>query len=85
MKEKKSKLIAVLGGVGALCALCCSLPILGFLGFGALEVFFCENEMLKGMGITLMLGSVIYLGIRIYNRRKGNTNSCAINCGCKAS
>ena len=85
MKDKKSKIIGVIGGVGALCVLCCSLPVLGLLGLGAIEAFFCENELLQGMGITLVAGSLIYFGAKFYKRSKASANSCEIDCGCKAN
>lgn len=83
MKDKKSKLIGIIGGAGALCLLCCSLPVLGLLGLGAIEAYFCENEILKGMGITLVAGSVIYFVYEFYKTRTG-ISSCSINCSCKA-
>ncbi len=83
--KTKSKVVGFVGGLGALCVLCCSLPILGIMGLGALETFFCENEMLKGMGVTLLVGSVIYFAIKAYQRTKTSASSCAINCDCKAN
>ncbi len=85
MKDKKSKLIGIIGGVGGLCVLCCSLPVLGLLGLGTLEAFFCENQLLQGMGITLVAGSLIYFVTKFYKRAKVGANSCSINCGCKTN
>lgn len=83
MKGKISKLIGIIGGVGALCALCCSLPVLGLMGFGALEVLFCENEILKGIGIALVACSLLYFIYKHYKRSKLKENFCSINCGCR--
>ena len=81
MKSIKDKTIAVVGGLGALCVACCTLPILAVIGLGSIEAYFCENEMLKGMGITLVVGSILYFIVRKFGSK--SENACAINCGCK--
>lgn len=81
MKRIKDKTIALAGGLGVLCIACCTLPILALVGLGSIEAYFCENEMLKGMGITLAVGSTLYF---IFKKlRSKSANACSINCGCK--
>lgn len=79
MKDYKSKLIGFIGGAGALCALCCTLPVLGIIGLGALEAYFCENEVLKWGGILLAAAAAFYFLAKKYR----SVASCSTNCGCK--
>lgn len=84
MKTIKTKLIAIIGGVGALCVLCCTLPIMAFLGLGSLEAFFCENKFIQGAGIFLIGGATFLLARKIF-QNINLVNSCAVDCGCKSS
>lgn len=79
MKDYKSKLIGFIGGAAALCALCCTLPVLGIIGLGALEAYFCENVVLKWGGIILAGAAALYFLAKKYR----SVASCATNCGCK--
>ena len=81
-KNIKTKLIALVGGAGALCALCCSIPIMGLLGFGALEALVCENDFLQGMGITIAVIAAGFLVWRKFRSQRSSGQMCAINCGC---
>ncbi|MGE0632981.1 MAG: hypothetical protein AB7O96_11270 [Pseudobdellovibrionaceae bacterium] len=83
-KNIKTKLIALAGGAGALCALCCTLPIMGLLGFGAIEALVCENDFLQGMGVTIAVVAAVLLLRKRFRTQSNRTQMCAINCGCNA-
>ena len=80
----KNKIAALVGTFGGLCALCCVVPIAGFLGLGALEAFFCDSPWAIGMGVGLMTAGFGYLALEFLRKRKGGASSCAIGCGCGA-
>ena len=80
MKSLKSKFIGFVGGLGAFCVLCCTLPILGLVGLGAYEAIFCENLALQIGGALLALSA---LGYFILKKRSTCAVSCATGCGCK--
>lgn len=82
----KTKLAAFLTAVGGLCALCCVVPIAGFLGLGALEAFFCDSPWAIGMGIGLMTVGLSYFGYKAWKGFCGSQKiaaTCGIGCGCK--
>jgi hypothetical protein len=85
MKNIKSKIVGLIGGLGALCVLCCSLPIFAILGLGSLEVLFCENKIAQGVGVLLVLGAIGYFVRKQYKKRSKQNNVCAVNCGCKTN
>ena len=83
----KMKLAAAIGTIGGLCALCCVVPIAGFLGLGALEAFFCDSPWAIGMGVGLMVGGFGLVGFRLWKKSCATSsgfNSCAVGCGCSA-
>jgi len=82
MKTLKTKWIAIIGGTGALCILCCTIPIMGFLGLGTLEAFFCESKIMQSLGY-FTLGAAISTLILKKLQQKTNAMSCSIECGCK--
>lgn len=82
----KNNIAAIVASVGGLCALCCVLPIAGFLGLGALEAFFCDSPWAKALGFGLMALGIGYLGYKYLKRICSNSkfiSSCSIGCGCK--
>lgn len=81
----KTKIAASIAAIGGLCTLCCIVPIAGFLGLGALEVFFCDSPWAIGMGVGLM---TIGLGTLAYRYWKPSCSSqigptCSTACGCR--
>lgn len=82
----KSKVAGAIGAVGGLCALCCVLPIAGFIGLGSLEAFFCDSPWAIAMGIVLMVVGFGALGLRMWRKKcsTSRVSSCSIGCGCKA-
>lgn len=46
----KTKFLAMIGGLGGLCVLCCTLSLFGVLGFATIEAFVCENQTLQLIG-----------------------------------
>lgn len=85
MKTIKAKLIAVAGSLGALCVLCCTLPILGLVGLGAYEALFCENTTLQIAGAAVALGAGGYFIFKKWGRGGCAANSCATGCACSAA
>ncbi|MBL7546242.1 MAG: hypothetical protein JNL11_20650 [Bdellovibrionaceae bacterium] len=81
MKSFKTKLITTVGGLGALCVMCCTLPIMGLLGLGTIEAFFCENKYIQWFGVFLIGGAVFLLLARKF-KSISLFNSCSIDCGC---
>lgn len=82
----KIKIASLITAVGGLCALCCVLPIAGFLGLGALEAFFCDSPWAKGLGIGLMTIGLGYLSFKFWRPsciKAGIGSRCSIGCGCK--
>ncbi len=82
----KNKIAAIVAGVGGLCALCCVVPIMGFIGLGALEAFFCDSPWAIAMGVGLMAAGLGYLGykyVKGFCSKKTTIASCSIGCGCK--
>ena len=82
----KTKIAAVISTIGGLCALCCVVPIAGFLGLGALEAFFCDSPWAIGMGVGLMTVGLGYLGYKYWKGFCGTEKlsaTCDIGCGCK--
>jgi len=82
----KIKIASLMTAIGGLCALCCVVPIAGFLGLGALEAFFCDSLWAKGLGIGLMFIGIGYLGYKFWKKSCANTttgSSCSIGCECK--
>lgn len=82
----KTKIAAFVAGIGGLCALCCVVPVAGFLGLGALEAFFCDSPWAVGMGIGLMILGLSYLVYKYWRGACGSactTLSCAVGCGNK--
>jgi len=70
------------GGIG-LCALLCSLPIIGgALGLGALTAAAAYFEKI---GMAVLILSIGALAFWLYKRKKANfvAPSCDIDCGCK--
>jgi hypothetical protein len=80
----KTKIAALVAAVGGLCALCCVLPIAGFIGLGALEAFFCDNPYAIWMGVGLMVVGFGALGYRLWKWTCGTVGSCDVSCRCKA-
>ena len=84
----KTKIAGIVAAVGGLCALCCVVPIMGFIGLGALEAFFCDSPWAIGMGVGLMTIGLGYLGFKYWKgfcaKRQDGVN-CSIGCGCKTS
>lgn len=84
----KTKIAAIITTLGGLCALCCVLPIAGFLGLGALEAFFCDSPWAIGMGVGLMTLGLGYLAFKAWKgfcQKTSSGPSCSIGCGCKTS
>lgn len=82
----KTRIAAAVTAVGGLCALCCVVPIAGFLGLGALEVFFCDSPWAIGMGVGLMTIGLVYLGYKYWRgfcAKSDLANSCSIGCDCR--
>jgi len=82
----KTKIATAITTIGGLCALCCVVPIAGFLGLGAVEAFFCDSPWALGMGIGLM---AIGIGVLIHRYWKDRcltssiSSSCSVSCGCR--
>lgn len=81
----KNKLATVVGTFGGLCALCCTFPILGILGFGSFEAIFCENETLRWLGILIAVGAFGYLLYTKFLRSGCSSNYCVAKCSCGTS
>ncbi len=82
----KTKMAAFITTIGGLCALCCVVPIAGFLGLGALEAFFCDSPWAIGMGVGLITVGLSYLGYKFWKGFCVSDKlgaSCSIGCGCK--
>jgi hypothetical protein len=79
----KSRVIAVVGSLGFLCALCCSLPILALVGLGSIEALFCDNAFLKWSGIALASGAAGYFVWKAGRRFGAGNASCSVACSCK--
>ena len=83
-KSSNSSLFKKLGFTGiGLCALLCSLPIIGAaLGLGALTAAAAYFEKI---GMAILILSIGALGLWYYKRRKANSvaPTCDIDCGCK--
>jgi hypothetical protein len=82
MKSIKTKCSAWLGGIGALCFLCCSFPVLGLMGLGSIEAIFCENQYLKWIGIFFM-GIATVLFLSKLSKEGYKVKACSLDCGCK--
>lgn len=80
----KTKIAAFIATVGGLCALCCVVPIAGFIGLGALESFFCDSPYARGMGIGLMVIGFGILGYQFWKRSCAGMGLCKISCECKS-
>lgn len=82
----KTKIAVAITAVGGLCALCCIVPIAGFIGLGALEALFCDSPWAIGMGFGLMAIGISYLVYKYWKGFCSKTelaSSCSIGCSCK--
>lgn len=84
MTQLKSKVLAGIGVIGGLCAICCTLPIMGLVGLGAYEALFCENVWLQIGGAGLALGAIVYFLKKGFKRGCSKT-TCATSCGCQVT
>jgi len=76
--DKAAKIMALLG-LG-LCALCCTLPIIGIIGgAGVLATIGLYTER---VAIFFLIISAGLFAFWFYRRRKSQT-SCAVDCACK--
>ncbi len=83
-----TRVAAAITAVGGLCALCCVIPIAGFLGLGALEAFFCDSPWAIGMGIGIMTIGLALLAFKYYKgscAKSAIAANCSVGCGCNAS
>jgi len=78
----KTKVAAAIAGVGGLCALCCIVPIAGFLGLGALEALFCDSPWAIGMGVGLMTIGLGALAFKLWKRvfKTASGTACSVSC-----
>lgn len=69
----------------ALCALCCSLPLLAGLGLGSASLaaigFFAERAGIVLVALGALIGVVAL--VRRRNREQGCGASCSIDCSCR--
>jgi len=84
MKNLKSKIIGMIGGLGLLCVACCTLPVLGILGLGTLEALLCDNPYAIGIGILMAVGALAYLFKRHVCCKPGAA-ACSIECACRSA
>ena len=85
MKITNTKIASLIATLGGLCLLCCAIPVMGILGLGALEVFFCESPIAKAMGYGFMAIGLGFLGYKYvvgFCSKSVVGKSCAIGCGC---
>ena len=81
----KTKFLAIVGGLGGFCVLCCTLPLFGVLGFATIEVFMCDNLTLQIIGGSVAVVALFFIVRKQWPRFKNTASSCTVNCGCKPS